>query len=62
MIENNCFDSLTLLYYLYRVRDCGMNFEWDLFEFTNRDCSLLAKVNYLSISCIWYANPFRVVV
>ncbi|XP_067019658.1 dynein regulatory complex subunit 5-like isoform X2 [Acropora muricata] len=28
---------------LKRVRDCGMNFEWHLFQFTARDCLLLAK-------------------
>ncbi|XP_071962216.1 dynein regulatory complex subunit 5-like [Antedon mediterranea] len=27
----------------YGVRDCGMNFEWNLFMFTNRDCLLLSK-------------------
>ncbi|XP_002734814.1 dynein regulatory complex subunit 5-like [Saccoglossus kowalevskii] len=27
----------------YGVRDCGMNFEWNLFQFTNRDCLLLSK-------------------
>jgi len=27
----------------YGVRDCGMNFEWNLFEFTSRDCLLLSK-------------------
>ena len=27
----------------YRVRDCGMNFEWKLFQFTKRDCLLLAS-------------------
>ncbi|CAK8692429.1 dynein regulatory complex subunit 5-like [Clavelina lepadiformis] len=27
----------------YGVRDCGMNFEWSLFQFTQRDCLLLAK-------------------
>nr|XP_002132102.1 dynein regulatory complex subunit 5-like [Ciona intestinalis] len=27
----------------YGVRDCGMNFEWSLFHFTQRDCLLLAK-------------------
>jgi hypothetical protein len=26
----------------YGVRDCGMNFDWDLFQFTARDCRLLA--------------------
>lgn len=28
---------------VYGVRDCGMNFEWQLFEFTKRDCQLLSK-------------------
>jgi len=27
----------------YGVKDCGMNFEWNLFEFTSSDCMLLAK-------------------
>ena len=27
----------------FGVRDCGMNFEWNLFQFTARDCLLLAK-------------------
>jgi len=27
----------------YGVRDCGMNFEWSLFQFTARDCLLLTK-------------------
>ncbi|XP_072163014.1 dynein regulatory complex subunit 5-like [Diadema setosum] len=27
----------------YGVRDCGMNFEWNLFQFTARDCMLLSK-------------------
>ncbi|CAH1790851.1 unnamed protein product [Owenia fusiformis] len=27
----------------YGVKDCGMNFEWNLFQFTQRDCLLLAK-------------------
>nr|CAB3266874.1 T-complex-associated testis-expressed protein 1-like [Phallusia mammillata] len=28
---------------MYGVNDCGMNFEWNLFQFTQRDCLLLAK-------------------
>uniref|UniRef100_A0A8C5FF52 T-complex-associated-testis-expressed 1 n=1 Tax=Gadus morhua TaxID=8049 RepID=A0A8C5FF52_GADMO len=28
---------------VYRVRGCGMNFEWNLFEFTLRDCEALAR-------------------
>ena len=27
----------------YGVKDCGMNFEWNLFQFTARDCLMLAK-------------------
>jgi hypothetical protein len=28
---------------VYGVKDCGMNFEWQLFEFTKRDCVVLTK-------------------
>ena len=28
---------------VYGVRDCGMNFEWNLFQFTTRDCLQLSK-------------------
>ncbi|XP_019909256.2 dynein regulatory complex subunit 5 [Esox lucius] len=31
------------LHVVYRVKGCGMNFEWNLFEFTYRDCELLAR-------------------
>ncbi|KAJ1147812.1 hypothetical protein NDU88_000667 [Pleurodeles waltl] len=31
------------LHLVYGVRGCGMNFEWNLFEFTSRDCSSLAR-------------------
>nr|XP_039254669.1 dynein regulatory complex subunit 5-like [Styela clava] len=34
----------------YGVRDCGMNFEWNLFQFTQRDCLLVAKALR---SCTW---------
>lgn len=27
----------------YGVKDCGMNFEWQLFDFTKKDCQVLAK-------------------
>lgn len=27
----------------YGVRDCGMNFDWSLFQFTTRDCRLLSE-------------------
>ncbi|KAK6488904.1 dynein regulatory complex subunit 5 [Huso huso] len=31
------------LHLVYGVSGCGMNFEWNLFEFTYRDCQSLAK-------------------
>ncbi|XP_034283941.1 dynein regulatory complex subunit 5 [Pantherophis guttatus] len=31
------------LHLSYGVKDCGMNFEWNLFEFTYRDCCSLAS-------------------
>ncbi|XP_078466425.1 LOW QUALITY PROTEIN: dynein regulatory complex subunit 5-like [Lampetra planeri] len=31
------------LHVAYGVRSCGMNFEWNLFEFTGRDCESLAR-------------------
>uniref|UniRef100_A0A8D0HPR8 Uncharacterized protein n=1 Tax=Sphenodon punctatus TaxID=8508 RepID=A0A8D0HPR8_SPHPU len=31
------------LHLSYGVQDCGMNFEWNLFEFTYRDCCSLAS-------------------
>jgi hypothetical protein len=27
----------------YGVKDCGMNFEWQLFDFTKKDCQVLSK-------------------
>ena len=27
----------------YGVKNCGMNFDWNLFLFTTRDCQLLSK-------------------
>jgi hypothetical protein len=35
--------NLEELHVSYGVRDCGMNFEWQLFEFTKRDCQMLSK-------------------
>ena len=35
-----CLEELHLT---YGVRDCGMNFEWNLFQFTARDCLQLAQ-------------------
>ena len=31
------------LHLIYGVKDCGMNFEWNLFNFTARDCLQLAQ-------------------
>lgn len=28
---------------VFGIRDCGMNFDWSLFQFTNRDCLLISK-------------------
>ncbi|KAJ8271037.1 hypothetical protein GJAV_G00122070 [Gymnothorax javanicus] len=36
-------ENLEELHVVYRVKGCGMNFEWNLFEFTSRDCHSLAK-------------------
>ncbi|KAI4877557.1 hypothetical protein NFI96_028584, partial [Prochilodus magdalenae] len=35
--------NLEELQLIYGVKGCGMNFEWNLFEFTFRDCEFLAK-------------------
>ncbi|XP_040920495.1 dynein regulatory complex subunit 5 [Toxotes jaculatrix] len=35
--------SLEELHLVYRVKQCGMNFEWKMFEMTDRDCESLAK-------------------
>ena len=39
----NKLPKLKELSVVYGVKSCGMNFEWSLFEFTTKDCSLLAK-------------------
>lgn len=35
--------NLEELHLIYGVKGCGMNFEWDIFLFTERDCYSLAK-------------------
>jgi Leucine-rich repeat (LRR) protein len=35
--------NLEELHLVYGVKACGMNFEWTMFEFTKKDCQLLAK-------------------
>ncbi len=39
----NKLPNLEELHLTYGVKDCGMNFEWQLFEFTKRDCLMLSK-------------------
>ncbi|CAI9580765.1 unnamed protein product [Staurois parvus] len=38
----NSLCGLEELHLVYGVKGCGMNFEWNLFRFTERDCGLLA--------------------
>lgn len=35
--------GLEELHLVYRVQQCGLNFEWKMFEMTARDCESLAK-------------------
>jgi hypothetical protein len=35
--------NLEELHLVYGVKGCGMNFEWGMFEFTKKDCQILAK-------------------
>ncbi|XP_071323838.1 dynein regulatory complex subunit 5 [Trachinotus anak] len=35
--------SLEELHLVYRVKQCGMNFEWKMFEMTDQDCESLSK-------------------
>ena len=37
---------------VYGVRDCGMNFEWQLFEFSKKDCQLLSR-------CVAHCSSLR---
>ncbi|XP_072543503.1 dynein regulatory complex subunit 5 [Salminus brasiliensis] len=39
----NKLTNMEELQLVYGVRGCGMNFEWNLFEFTFSDCEFLAK-------------------
>uniref|UniRef100_A0A8C3A7E6 T-complex-associated-testis-expressed 1 n=1 Tax=Cyclopterus lumpus TaxID=8103 RepID=A0A8C3A7E6_CYCLU len=39
----NKLTKLEELHLVYRVKQCGMNFEWKMFEMTDRDCESLAK-------------------
>lgn len=35
--------SLEELHLVYQVKQCGMNFEWTMFEMTEKDCESLGK-------------------
>lgn len=35
--------NLEEFHVVYGVKGCGMNFEWTMFEFTKKDCQILAK-------------------
>ncbi|XP_063297643.1 dynein regulatory complex subunit 5 [Pelobates fuscus] len=39
----NCLHGLEELHLVYGVKDCGVNFQWNLFNFTEQDCVSLAK-------------------
>ncbi|XP_074471382.1 dynein regulatory complex subunit 5 [Sebastes fasciatus] len=39
----NKLTKLEELHLVFRVKHCGMNFEWKMFEMTDRDCESLAK-------------------
>lgn len=39
----NKLTNLEELHLVYRVKQCGMNFEWEMFEMTDRDCESFAK-------------------
>lgn len=42
---NHCMNEIFSIH-CYRVKACGMNFEWNMFQFTKRDCQLLSKVSF----------------
>lgn len=63
----NKLTSLEELHLVYRVKQCGMNFEWKMFEMTDRDCESLAKalmscktlkVNMNCFSLVYGVKPF----
>ena len=45
--------NLQELHLVYGVKGCGMNFDWNMFEFTKKDCQILAK-------CIQQCKTLRV--
>ena len=45
--------NLEELHLVYGVKNCGMNFDWNMFEFTKKDCQLLAK-------CVQQCKTLRV--
>ncbi|CAF0840849.1 unnamed protein product [Rotaria sp. Silwood1] len=45
--------NLEELHLVYGVKGCGMNFDWNMFEFTKKDCQILAK-------CVQQCKTLRV--
>jgi Leucine-rich repeat (LRR) protein len=41
------------LHLVYGVKNCGMNFDWNMFEFTKKDCQILSK-------CVQQCQTLRV--
>lgn len=64
----NKLTNLEELHLVYRVKQCGMNFEWKMFEMTDRDCESLAKAlkscetlkvtSDSSAVALWHADSF----
>lgn len=42
--------ELEELHLVYRVKQCGLNFEWKMFQVTKRDCESLGKAVKSSVS------------
>ena len=45
--------NLQELHIVYGVKNCGMNFDWNMFEFTKKDCQILSK-------CVQQCRTLRV--
>lgn len=45
--------NLEELHLVYGVKGCGMNFDWNMFEFTKKDCQILSK-------CVQQCKTLRV--
>ena len=45
--------NLEELHLVYGVKGCGMNFDWNMFEFTKKDCQILSR-------CVQQCQTLRV--